>query len=316
MGEGNIPTITNTAIVSSDTDDPDINDNSITIITSVGDIDECALGLDNCDPVNATCTNIPDSFTCVCNPGYTGDGVTCQPVGACCADDGTCQELTAADCGVAGGVYDGDGTTCDPNQCPQPTGTVIIIKEANPEDGTDFNFTFNSTTQNIPFQLDDDSDATLSNSKTFTVPSGTYNFVETLTDGWDLTGISCENTNATSTVRDRKVIIRINAGGQVTCTFTNEKQTSLTIVKEAGPEDGTDFAFTSTVPGNDFGQIDSFAVSLAGAGQGIAVDSNGNIYVVDINGNVEKFDSSGAATGFSFNAGLSSTERGIGVDGD
>jgi cysteine-rich repeat protein len=42
------------------------------------DIDECAQGTDNCD-ANATCTNEPGSFTCTCDFGYAGDGVTCTP---------------------------------------------------------------------------------------------------------------------------------------------------------------------------------------------------------------------------------------------
>ena len=41
------------------------------------DIDECSLNIDNCHS-NATCTNTPGSFTCTCNPGYFGDGVTCR----------------------------------------------------------------------------------------------------------------------------------------------------------------------------------------------------------------------------------------------
>ena len=31
---------------------------------------------DNCD-ANADCTNTPGSFNCVCNAGYTGDGINC-----------------------------------------------------------------------------------------------------------------------------------------------------------------------------------------------------------------------------------------------
>ena len=39
--------------------------------------DECALGTDNCSD-NATCTDTDQSFLCVCNDGYTGDGITCD----------------------------------------------------------------------------------------------------------------------------------------------------------------------------------------------------------------------------------------------
>ncbi len=40
------------------------------------DINECTLGTDSCD-INATCTNTTGSFTCTCNSGFFGNGVTC-----------------------------------------------------------------------------------------------------------------------------------------------------------------------------------------------------------------------------------------------
>ena len=42
------------------------------------DIDECAsMDTNNC-AADATCDNTPaGSFTCTCNSGYTGDGLTC-----------------------------------------------------------------------------------------------------------------------------------------------------------------------------------------------------------------------------------------------
>ncbi|MCA9677911.1 MAG: hypothetical protein H6708_34405 [Kofleriaceae bacterium] len=50
---------------------------------SCADEDECALGTDNCD-LHATCFNQPwapqqPGFTCECDSGYVGDGVTCTP---------------------------------------------------------------------------------------------------------------------------------------------------------------------------------------------------------------------------------------------
>jgi len=43
------------------------------------DEDECILGTHTCDD-NAACTNIPGGFTCKCNQGYSGDGMTCTGI--------------------------------------------------------------------------------------------------------------------------------------------------------------------------------------------------------------------------------------------
>ena len=40
------------------------------------DVDECADNNGGCSEF-ATCINVPDSFNCICNTGYTGDGFTC-----------------------------------------------------------------------------------------------------------------------------------------------------------------------------------------------------------------------------------------------
>ena len=44
-------------------------------LTMHTDVDECALGTDNCH-VDATCSNTEGSFACACNSGYTGDGTS------------------------------------------------------------------------------------------------------------------------------------------------------------------------------------------------------------------------------------------------
>jgi len=87
------------------------------------DIDECALGTDNCD-VNATCTNIPGSFTCTCNSGYAGNGLTCTDIDECtlgthsCDPNATCFNTPGSyDCTCNAG-FAGDGFTCtDIDEC-------------------------------------------------------------------------------------------------------------------------------------------------------------------------------------------------------
>jgi len=58
-------------------------------------------------------------------PGvYKGNGTTCTPnpcvvlTGACCANNGTCSQVTQASCESSGGSYRGDSTTCSAADCP------------------------------------------------------------------------------------------------------------------------------------------------------------------------------------------------------
>ena len=46
------------------------------------DIDECVTDTDNCAS-ESTCSNSPGGFTCLCNTGFTGDGVHCTGTQSC-----------------------------------------------------------------------------------------------------------------------------------------------------------------------------------------------------------------------------------------
>jgi len=45
------------------------------------DIDECATNMAKCD-THASCSNTAGSFTCTCNEGYSGNGLTCEGMSA------------------------------------------------------------------------------------------------------------------------------------------------------------------------------------------------------------------------------------------
>lgn len=75
------------------------------------DIDECALGTDNCPPGTTTCKNLPGTFTCACDPGASWDGMSC--VAGC--GDGDKQPPEVCD---DGNIANGDG--CDANCSKEP----------------------------------------------------------------------------------------------------------------------------------------------------------------------------------------------------
>ena len=65
------------------------------------DIDECAVGTDDCD-TNADCTHTAGGFSCACHTGHEGDGETCSDIDECAVGADDCD--TSADCSkIAGG---------------------------------------------------------------------------------------------------------------------------------------------------------------------------------------------------------------------
>ena len=46
-------------------------------LKSCKDVNECNNGRHNCDK-NAYCLNLDGGFRCICNSGFTGDGVSCH----------------------------------------------------------------------------------------------------------------------------------------------------------------------------------------------------------------------------------------------
>jgi len=115
-------------------------------------------------------------------------------------------------------------------------GTIVIVKDSIPADGTDFQF---SLTGQPNFLLDDDGDLTLSDRETFSVPAGTY-YAEELSPlpaWWHLTSLVCVDPTTNTTVSGAIATIALAPGETVTCTYTNTKQqnANLTVSKTATP---------------------------------------------------------------------------------
>jgi|GEM_PF-4382097 len=202
--------------------------------------------------------------TDACNAGTGSNTVTnCESVAVADSDgdgvaDGSDNCPLVANSDQAD--IDGDqiGDACDP-QDNRPT-SINVVKEANPSDGTDFSFT-----SNLPggssFSLDDDdgSDPTLPEARLFDLlTAGSYTITEGITAGWALNDITCTGeVSYTPDLPNRSVTVNLATGQTPSCFFTNIQtaEGSINITKEANPEDGTDFLFTSTSLG-DFGLDD------------------------------------------------------------
>jgi uncharacterized repeat protein (TIGR01451 family) len=130
-------------------------------------------------------------------------------------------------------------------------GTVTIVKDAVPNDGQDF--TFGGDFGN--FSLDDDGNATLPNEITLDdVDPGTYQVSETnIPSDWQLVEIDCDDTDSEGDVGTATATIHVAEAEHVTCTFTNEEDGKIIVVKETDPADSPQlFEFDSNYGSNFF----------------------------------------------------------------
>src|SRR5262249_19708322 len=133
--------------------------------------------------------------------------------------------------------------------------TITIVKDAIPNDPQDFAFTTTGTGPSAftnGFALDDDSDPTLSNTVTFIFPAaqlGTKTITEPAVSGWTLHSLVCSGGANTSTAGS-VATVGLGAGHHATLFRSNTNDSTITIVKDAVPNDPQDFAFTTTGTGS------------------------------------------------------------------
>jgi hypothetical protein len=125
---------------------------------------------------------------------------------------------------------------------PEPVSHVIIVLDSVPNDSQDFVFINNFGNGNpVSFDLDDDADGTLPNSRDFVVSSGTYFVFEVIPIGWDLMSATCSDGSPVSA-------IMVSPGETVSCIFTNTRKGHLIVQKTTLPG-GDSTAFNITASG-------------------------------------------------------------------
>ncbi|MCB1771106.1 MAG: cadherin-like domain-containing protein [Candidatus Competibacteraceae bacterium] len=138
----------------------------------------------------------------------------------------------------------------------QAPGSITIVKQATPKDGTNLNFILGGpdiVQQN--FTLDDaapDDNDSIGASKTIaSLTPGAYLLSEQSVAGWHLESIVCTSDRPGSAlvITLPSVSITLREAERVTCTFTNQKQGSLTVVKKAlGGNDTFNFSSNTLIP--------------------------------------------------------------------
>ena len=136
---------------------------------------------------------------------------------------------------------------CEPLSLPlEIRGTITIIKNTVGGDGT-FAFTHNvgaSSNPTVPTPFNITTASNTGQQVFANVLAGTYTVAESGPPaGWQFTSLVC---TAGGVVSAQTATITLPAGGSVTCTYTNTKQGTITIVKNTVGGNGT-FAFTHTV---------------------------------------------------------------------
>ncbi len=190
-------------------------------------------------------------------------GLTCDDGGSASPSSASVSTQTATL-----GVDPGETVTCTFTNTKR--GTVVVRKRVVSvnEESQAFDFTAAGGLSPAGFQLDDNSDASLSNTETFdrilpsggSLPGGTYSAQETLPgDGWwDLTGVTCDDGSSdqpsTGSTSSLTATYDVEPGETVTCTFENTKRAALIVDKQILPGDTGDqrFYFTHMPCGDSY----------------------------------------------------------------
>jgi uncharacterized repeat protein (TIGR01451 family) len=183
--------------------------------------------------------------------GFDLTNISCDDANSATASSGNTGTRTATF-----KVDPGETVTCTFTNTKR--GSIVVKKVTSPSPDATDSFTFTG-----------DAAGSIKDGGTITVPNlvpGTYSSTEAAAAGFDLTNISCDDANSATAssgnTGTRTATFKLDPGETVTCTFTNTKKGSITVVKHTQGGDNT-FAFTGSGTGVD----SSFSIgTVAGTG--------------------------------------------------
>ncbi|HEX5589631.1 MAG TPA: hypothetical protein VFX65_05020 [Candidatus Limnocylindrales bacterium] len=154
-------------------------------------------------------------------------------------------------------------------------GSLTIVKDAVPDDAQDFGYTTTGGLSPSTFNLDDDGNATLSNTRVYTsLETGQYTVSENAVANWQLTNLVCNDANGSVDLGTRTATVNLGPGEHVTCTFTNTRYGRIIVDKvtnpggssqsfEFDPSYGANFFLTDAATPNDSGFLAPGTYSVA-----------------------------------------------------
>ena len=123
-------------------------------------------------------------------------------------------------------------------------GSLTIEKEARPAGQPD-DFAFTTDGDDLTdFSLDNDPDSDTPDSITFVAHPGDKSVEEGTTPGWDFDSVSCDDDKVDIT--GARIDVDLAVGDDITCTYVNTQPGTITITKDAQPDNQRDFGFTAS----------------------------------------------------------------------
>ena len=126
------------------------------------------------------------------------------------------------------------GETVNCHVTNRKLGTIVVVQDTQPKgEPQDFAYTAGGGLSPSSFSLDDDSDGTLSNTRTFDAlqPGSGYSIAQSTPAGWNPAQVSCSDGSPPTA-------IDVTYGETVTCTFTSRLTDSgtITVAVQAQPK--------------------------------------------------------------------------------